>query len=87
MPVVDVRVVRVGVPHRRVVVRVAVRLAGRVVRAVGVLVVYVVDMGVVVEHLFVVVFVPLHQVQPHPDANEGGGQEEGSRGPVAENGE
>ena len=82
----DVRVVRVRVPHRAMVVRVAVRLAGRVVRAVVVLVVFVVDVGVVVGHHLMVVFVvvPLGQVQPDPHAHEGSGQEEGDRGTVPE---
>ena len=49
MPVVDVRIVRVRVPHRAVAVRVGVRFARLVVRAVFVLVVVVVDVGVFVE--------------------------------------
>ena len=49
VPVVDVRVVGVGVSHGRVAVRVGVRLARRVVRAVFVFVVVVVDVGVFVE--------------------------------------
>ena len=59
-----IRVVRVGVPHRRVAVWVGVRLARRVVRAVGVLVVSVVNVRVFVSHFFVFVFVvvPLGQV-------------------------
>ena len=47
VPVVGVRVVDVGVGHRLVFVRVAVRLAGRVVGAVFVPVVFVVDVAVV----------------------------------------
>ena len=70
------------------VVRVTVGFAGRVVRAVGMLVVFVVDVdvGVVVRHLHMVVFVyvPLGQVQPDSDAHEASGQEKGPRGPVAE---
>ncbi len=86
VPVVDVRVVDVGMAHRLMLVRVAVRLAGRVVRAVFVLVVFVVDMAVVVGDRIMVVFVgvPLGQVQPDPDAHEGSGQEEGDRGTVPE---
>jgi hypothetical protein len=48
VPVVDVRVVRVRVPHRRVVMQMTVRFAGRIVRPVGVLVVGVVDVAVLV---------------------------------------
>ena len=86
VPVVDVRVVRVRVAHRSMFVRMAVRFAGRVVRAVVVLVVFVVDVGVVVGHRLMVVFVvvPLGQVQPDPDTHEGSGQEEGNRGAVVE---
>ena len=53
----DVGVVRVRVPHRAMLVRVAVGFIGRVIRAVGVLVVFVVDVSVVVGHCLMVVFV------------------------------
>ena len=56
MPVVNVGIVFMGMGHRLVPVRVAVRLAGRVVRAVFVLVVFVVDMAVVVGDRIMVVF-------------------------------
>lgn len=46
--VVDVRVMQVPMHHRRVPVPVAVRLSGRYVRIVGVLVVHVVAMAVLV---------------------------------------
>ena len=87
MAVVDVRVVRVGVSHRRVVVRMAVGFAGRIVRTVLVLVVFVVNVTVVVGHrlMVVFVFVPLGQVQPDPHAHERSGQEKCDRGPVCEN--
>ena len=64
VPVVDVRVVDVGVGHRLVPVRVAVRLAGRVAGGVFVLVVFVVDVAMVMLHRLVSVFVfmPLSQV-------------------------
>ena len=55
----DVRVVRVGVPYGAMVVRVAVGFAGRVARAVGVLVVFVVGVGVCVRHRLMVVFVAM----------------------------
>src|SRR5437764_14198732 len=91
MPVVDVRVVRVAVPQRLVAVRVAVRLAGRVVGAVFVPVVFVVDVPVVVFQRLVLVFVlvPLGQVQPHPETHQAGGQDEGDRNrlPLEDQGE
>lgn len=48
MPVVQVRIVRMLVPHRRVVVPMGVRLAGRIARAVGVLMVFVMRVPVIV---------------------------------------
>ena len=57
VPVVDVGVVGMGVGHRLVLVRVAMRLAGRVVGAVFVLVVFVVDVIVVMLQRLVPVFV------------------------------
>ena len=53
MPVVQVRVVRVAVHHRRVPVHVDVWLAGRVARPVRMLVVLVVHVGVLVVDLLV----------------------------------
>lgn len=47
----------VGVNHRFVLVRVAVRLSWRVVRGVFVLVVFIVDVGVFMLHRLVPVFV------------------------------
>lgn len=65
--VMKVRVVRVRVAHGRVAVRVRVRLARWVVRPVRVLVVFVVDVRVFVDHLLVLVFVvvSLGQMKPH----------------------
>ena len=70
--VVQVGKVWVGVPRHGVVVRVRVRLARRVVGAVFVLVVFVVNVAVVMLHRLVpmFVFVPLRQVQPDADAHE-----------------
>ena len=86
MPMVDVWVVRMGVPHRWVMVRMAVGFAGRVVGAVFVLVVFVVDVAMLVGDRLMVVFVgvSLGQVQPDPDAHEASGQVEGDRGTVPE---
>ena len=50
VPVVKVRVMRVLVPHRRVVMPVAMGLARGVLRAMGVLVVFVVHVAVFVVH-------------------------------------
>ena len=70
--VVDVGVVCVGVGHRLVPVRVAVRLPRRVVGGVLVPVVFVMDVQVVMLHRLVAVFVfvPLRQVQPDAHAHE-----------------
>ena len=86
VPVVDVRVVDVGVGHRLVPVRVAVRFAGRVVGAVFVPVVFVVDVAVVMLHRLVpvFVFVPLRQVQPDADPHERRRNTEADRKPVLE---
>ena len=86
MAVVDVRVVRVRMLHGRVVVRVAVGFNGRIVQAVSVLVVFVVNVTVVVGHRLMGVFVvvPLGQVQPDPRAHQRSGQEECDRRPVGE---
>ena len=78
-------VVRVGVPHRRVVVWVRVRLARRVVGAVRVLVVFVVNMRVVVVHFFMRVFVVMRfgQVQPDAQAHQRARRREGPRHALA----
>ena len=60
------------VPRRCVAVRVRVRLAGWVIGAVFVLVVFVVNVRVFVGHFLVIVFVvvPLGQVQPHAQPHQ-----------------
>jgi hypothetical protein len=60
---VNVRVVRVLMTHRRVVMEVAMRLARWVVRSVFVLVVFVMNVAVVVRERLMVVFVgvPLNE--------------------------
>ena len=64
MPVMDVGVVRMGMKQRLVPVRMAMRLAGRVVRTVGVLVMLFVGVQMVMLHwlVLVLVFVALGQV-------------------------
>ena len=71
---VDVRVVGMGMPHRRVEVRMAMRFPRRIVGAVRVLVVFVVDVAMVVEHLFVYMnmFVAFRQVEPYAQTHERG---------------
>ena len=73
--VMQIREVRVAMTKRLVQVDVAMRLAGRSPRRVGVLVVLVVDMCVgVLERLVpVLVVVPLGEVKPHAGAHEDGG--------------
>ena len=60
MPMMDVRVVGVSVGHFFVLMSVAVRLSGRVVGGVFVLVVFIMDVVVFMFHrlVFVLVFVP-----------------------------
>ena len=71
MAVVQIRIVRVSVPQWRVPMRVGVRLAGRIVRPVRVLVVRVMNVPMLVlERLMdVLVLVPLGEVQPDADAH------------------
>lgn len=72
MPMVKVRVVRVLVPHRRVVMPVGMGLAGWLAIAMGVLVVGVMDVIVFVIHwlVSVLMFVTFGEVQPDPDPHE-----------------
>ena len=55
--VMNVRVMGMRVSHRRVIVRMTVRFAWRVIRAVFVSMVFIVDVAMVVGHRLVVVFV------------------------------
>ena len=84
---VDVRVMRMGMPHCRVEMRVAMRFAWRVVGTVRVLMVFVVDVAMVVEHLFVVVhvFMALRQVEPYAYTHESGRRQEHERESLSEN--
>jgi hypothetical protein len=77
VPMVQIREVRVAVTEPRVHVGMAMRLAGRSSRRVGVLVVLVVDVRVrVLERLvLVLVFVPLGEVKPHAGPHETPGEE------------
>lgn len=72
VPVVDVRVMRMPVHHRRVPVPVAVRLAGGCIRIVGVLVVRVVAVAVLVLQrlMCVLVLMLLREVQPEAERHE-----------------
>ena len=83
VPVMEVGIVRVFVPKGRVVMPVGVRLAGRIVGAVGVLVMLVVDVAMLMVHrlMQVVVFVLLGQMQIDAQRHEdgGGGELRGDR--------
>jgi hypothetical protein len=72
MPMVQVRVVRVLVPHRRVVVPVSMGLASRLAIVMGVLVVFVVDVIVFVIHRLVsmLMIVAFGEVEPDADPHE-----------------
>ncbi len=85
--VMDVRVVRMGMRHCRVEVRVAVGFPRRVVGTMCVLMVFVMDMAVFVEHLlvFMHVFMALRQVEQYPDAHERGRCKEDERESLSEN--
>lgn len=81
---VDVGVMRVSVGQRLVLMPVGVRLAGRIVGAVLVLVVLVVDVPVVVRHplMRVKMFVPLREVTVDANAHQSRGQQERECGPL-----
>jgi hypothetical protein len=66
MPMVQVRIMRVLMPHRFVAVPVGMRFGDRAVVAVGVM--FVVDMGVFVLERLVGVFVVVALCQVHPEA-------------------
>ena len=87
VPVMNVGVMRVRMKQGLVPVRVAVRLASRVVRTVGVLVMFIVGVEVVMLHRFVLmlVFMAFGQVQPHPQSHQDGGETEADGQPVAQN--
>ena len=75
---VDVRIMRMGMDHRLVTMRVGVRFARQGARAVGVLVVFVVDVEVVVFHRLMPMpgFVTLGQMQPDAQHHENGSETE-----------
>ena len=77
----NVRVMWVRVDEFLVTMRVRVRFTGRVVRAVGVLVMLVVCVQVLVFHRLVTVFVPVmfRQVQPDAERHEHCGSNETNR--------
>jgi len=77
----DVRVMGMGMPHRRVEVRVAVGFPCGVVGTMRVLMMLVVDVAVVVKHFFVFVhvFVALRQVEPHTYTHERGRRQKDER--------
>ena len=89
MPVVDVRVMSVGMSQFRVAVGMTVRFSGRVRRSVLVLVMFVVDVAVFVLHrlVLVFVFVPLREVQPDADAHQRGRHSEENGESVLKNDE
>ncbi len=73
MPMMNVGVMYMGVLHLGMVVRVRVGFPGRVVGAMFVLVVLIVDVAVVVVHwlMLVFVFMVFGQVQPHTQDHKG----------------
>ena len=77
----DVRIVRMGMPDRFVDMIVGVRLGAILSRRMPMLVVLVVNMRVLVLHrqVTVDVLVVLGQMQPDADAHEQGGEQEGHR--------
>lgn len=81
MAVMRVRKVGMGVLHRVVPVRVAVRGTRRNVRRVGVAVVFVVHMGMVVLHRFVLMgmLMALAQMQPESACHQGAGSQQTGR--------
>jgi hypothetical protein len=85
MSVVEVRQVRMSVPHRLVHVLVDVGL-GAFVAMVRVLVVFIVHMAVIVRHVLVPVLVrvPLGQHEPGRDHHQGRGGDEADRHGLAE---
>ena len=76
MPVMQVRVVRMIVPHGQMPVGVGMRLGHRSVM--GVLVMFIVIMRVIVlkKLMLMFVFVPLGQMEPEADAHESAGNQE-----------
>lgn len=73
VPVMEIRVVRVGMAQPRMLMWMGVRLAGRLAPAVLVLMMLVVDVQVVVRELpmLVLVFMMLGQMKPDAQGHEG----------------
>jgi hypothetical protein len=86
VPVVQVRVVRVTVDHRRVPVHVDVRLTRGIIRPVRVAMVLVVHVGVLVNHLLVPVpvLVVLDDVQVEADPHQRGRRDQARAQRLAE---
>ena len=78
MPMMNIRVVRMSVFQASVDVCVRVRLAGRMVRPVRVLVMIIVGVAVIVDHAVVDmrVIMPLGQVQIDADEHQGAGYDQ-----------
>ncbi len=72
MPMMQIRIVRVLVPHRRVMMPVSMGFAGGISSAMSVLVMRVVDVIVFVVHrrVSVLMFVAFGEVQPDADAHQ-----------------
>src|SRR6266436_8800757 len=84
--VVQVRIMRMLVHHPRVLVRVAMRLAGRIVRCMGVLVVGVVHVPVLMRErlMHVLVVMRLREMQIDPDPHQHRSTDEGQGRRLAE---
>ena len=84
--VMQVGIMRVLVHHRRVTMRVGVRLAGRVAGAMRVPVMFIVDMPVLVLHggVGVLVLVALGEMQIEPDPHQRRRCEQAKRDRIAE---
>ena len=82
----NVRVMRMSVDQFLVTVPMRVRFAGRVIRAVDMLMMLVVSVQVLVFHRLmpVLVFVPLSQMKPDAEAHEGSGNPDTNRQLVAQ---
>jgi hypothetical protein len=83
VPMVQVRIVWMSMHHRRMPVYVDMRLAGRVIRSVIMVVMLVMHMGMPVQHLLMrmLMLVVLDKMQPQAHAHQhGGGNQPDSEG-------
>ena len=73
VPMVNIRVMRMGMAHRRMRVRMAVWFTRRIGRIMFVLMMFVVNVAVLMFHrlVFVFVLVPFGQMEPHAQAHKG----------------